>query len=154
MINAADELADEALRGKAYEVVKEVLGDIVDKAFDPNGCMYNGIDLVTGQTSPVHVWWAAAEAVSAMLCGYDLTGEEKYLTACERQIAFIDKWFVNRETGDWYNNILSDGTGGHVCDGQHGFDKLNLGKCPFHNGQMCLETMRRVESMLQKKGEV
>ena len=72
------------------------------------------------------------------------------MEACEKQIDFIEKYFVNRETGDWYNNIRSDETGGHLSDGQHGMDKLNPGKCPFHNGQMCLEVMRRADKMLGK----
>ena len=53
-----------------------------------------------------------------------------------------------REHGDWYNNILVDQDGGRVVDGMHGFDKLNGGKCPFHNSQMCMEVMARCEKLL------
>ncbi len=148
IINIVDELQFSDIREKAYKVVTDVLTQVVENAFDPNGCMYNGASFEAGPTGRVHVWWAMAEAVSAMLCGYDITGEERFLDACEKQIDFIEKWFVNRETGDWYNNILSDETGGHLSDGQHGFDKLNPGKCPFHNGQMCLEVMKRSDRLL------
>ena len=149
-INIVDELKLDDIKERTYKVVSEVLENIVENAFDPNGCLYNGANLDTGEKGNVHVWWAVSEAVSAMLCGYDMTGEDKYLEACEKQIDFIEKYFVNRETGDWYNNIRSDETGGHLSDGQHGMDKLNPGKCPFHNGQMCLEVMRRADKMLGK----
>ena len=149
-INIVDELKLDDIRDRTYTVVSEVLENVVENAFDSNGCMYNGATLDTGEIGSVHVWWAVSEAVSAMLCGYDITGDIKFLDACERQIDFIEKYFVNRETGDWYNNIRSDETGGHLSDGQHGMDKLNPGKCPFHNGQMCLEVMKRVDKMLGK----
>ena len=148
LINIVNELKLDDIRERTYQVVSEVLRNVMNNAFDLNGCLYNSANLETGETGNVHVWWAASEAVSAMLCGYDITGEERFLTACEKQIAFIEKYFVNRETGDWYNNIYSDETGGHLSDGQHGMDKLNPGKCPFHNGQMCLEVMRETGKML------
>lgn len=153
LINIVDELGLDDIKERTYQVVSEVLENVVEHGFDLNGCLYNGVNLATGETGNVHVWWAVSEAVSAMLCGYDLTGKSKFLDACEKQIEFIEKYFVNRETGDWYNNIRSDETGGHLSDGQHGTDKLNPGKCPFHNGQMCLEVMRRVDKMLETNKE-
>lgn len=153
LINIVDELGLDDIKERTYQVVSEVLENVVEHGFDLNGCLYNGVNLATGETGNVHVWWAVSEAVSAMLCGYDLTGKSKFIDACEKQIEFIEKYFVNRETGDWYNNIRSDETGGHLSDGQHGTDKLNPGKCPFHNGQMCLEVMRRVDKMLETNKE-
>ena len=150
IINIVNDIGDNELKKKAHTIVKDVLDKIVNTAFDANGALYNGVDLISGETGNVHVWWTQAEAVSAMLCGYELTYEDKYLDACEKQIDFIEKYFVNKETGDWYNNMLSDETGGHLSDGQHGFDKLNPGKCPFHNGQMCLETIDRVTRILNQ----
>lgn len=153
LVNIVDELKLEDIRERTCQVVSEVLENVVENAFDLNGCLYNGVNLSTGETGDVHVWWAVSEAVSAMLCGYDMTGRVKFLDACEKQIGFIEKYFINRESGDWYNNIRSDKTGGHLSDGQHGMDKLNPGKCPFHNGQMCLEVMRRTDKMLGKRQE-
>jgi hypothetical protein len=139
---------DEALIARTEEVLRELLYQVLENDFDPWGALYNGGDLTKPERSPVHVWWAEAEAVSAMLCGYSLTGDEHFLTACEKQVSIIDKYFVNREHGDWYNNILVDEEGGRVVDGMHGFDKLNSGKCPFHNSQMCMEVIARVEKIL------
>lgn len=151
VVNAAREVGDEALQEKVKTVVTDVLYHVLDNDFDPYGSLYNGGDLVTGEKQPTHVWWAQAEGVSAMLCGYALTGDERFLTACEGQANFIENYFVNREHGDWYNNILADENGGHVVDGMHGFDKLNPGKCPFHNSQMCFEVMERTAMLLKQE---
>ena len=64
---------------------------------------------------------------------------------------YIEKYFVDRIHGDWHNNVIVDETGLHIVDGMHGFDKLNGGKCPFHNSQMCFEVMERTARLLKKE---
>lgn len=151
-VNAARLVGGKALQETIKAVVTDVLYHILGHNFSPYGSLYNGGDLVTGEKNPKsHVWWAQAESVSAMLCGYALTGDEQFLSACETQADFIEKYFVNWEHGDWYNNILVDETGGHIVDGMHGFDKLNPGKCPFHNSQMCFEVMERTAALLRQE---
>lgn len=151
-VNAARLVGGKALQEKIKAVVTDVLYHVLGHDFSPYGSLYNGGDLVTGEKKPKsHVWWAQAESVSAMLCGYALTGDEQFLSACETQADFIEKYFVNREHGDWYNNILVDETGGHIVDGMHGFDKLNPGKCPFHNSQMCFEVMEHTAALLRQE---
>lgn len=151
-MNVCSLIGDSDLTERMTNIVTDVLKNVLASDFDPYGSLYNGGDLVTGDREPTHVWWAQAEAVTAMLCGYELTGDEKFLSACEKQADFIEKYFINREHGDWYNNILVDEEGGHIVDGMHGFDKVNGGKCPFHNSQMCFEVMERTDRLI-KKGE-
>lgn len=145
--NAARILQRSDLQDKVSEVCRPVLTQVLEHDYDPWGSLYNDVDLATGEHTPSHVWWAQAESVTAMLYGYELTGDERFLTACEKQADYIEKYFVNRENGDWYNNIIVDDTGRHIVDGMHGFDKLNGGKCPFHNSQMCFEVMERTARM-------
>lgn len=150
---AAVLVGDPELLATTEKVCRELVDQIETHDFDPYHSMYNGEDLETHYRDPKHVWWAQAEAVTSMFFGYELTGEERYLTACEKQVEFIDQYFVNREYGDWYNNIVVDEEGGHVVDGMHGLDKLNGGKCPFHNSQMCFEMISRADRLLGGKTE-
>ncbi len=136
---------------KMRQISIQVLGKVLERDFDSYGSLLNGGDLVTGQTEKSHVWWAQAEAVTAMLCGYELTENPAFLEACEKQARYIDQYFVNREHGDWYNNVIVDEQGWRVVDGMHGFDKLNGGKCPFHNSQMCFEVMDRTDSLMNRR---
>lgn len=149
VMKVADMVGDEALTAKLKAIITDVLYNVAKNDFDPYDSMYNGCNLETGEKDPSHIWWAQAEAVTAMLCGFELTGDELFLDRCEKQVDYIDKYFVNREHGDWYNNILVDETGCHIVNGMHGLDKLNGGKCPFHNSQMCFEVMVRCDRMLK-----
>jgi len=148
-LDVADLVGTEKQNHIMKSLVHQVLEQALRHDFDAYGSLYNGCDLIDNQREISHVWWAQAEAVTAMLCSFELTGEEAYLTACEKQAEFIERFFVDREHGDWYNNIVVDGTGWHVVDGMHGFDKLNSGKCPFHNSQMCFEVMRRTQRLMK-----
>lgn len=149
-VKVAELVCGEALQARVKDVCVKVLTHVLEQDFDPMGSLYNGGDLLTGQREQSHIWWAQAEAVTAMLCGYELTGQERFLDACRTQAAYIDRYFVNREHGDWYNNIIVDDTGPHIVDGMHGLDKLNSGKCPFHNSQMCFEVMARTDRLLKQ----
>ena len=149
-LTVANLVGDDKLKADMRNVVTQVLEQALTADFDPWGSLYNGGDLVTGDREKSHVWWAQAEAVTAMLTGYQLTGNEEFLRACEKQADYIEKYFVNRKHGDWYNNIVVDEDGWANVDGMHGFDKLNGGKCPFHNSQMCFEVMARCDALLKE----
>lgn len=151
LMNAANLLGKPDLIAKVQTVCKDVLAHVLKNDFDAWGSLQNGEDLLTGEREKSHVWWAQAESVTAMLLGYELTGDAHYLDACEKQVDYIEKYFINREHGDWYNNVIVDETGWHIVDGMHGFDKLNGGKCPFHNSQMCFEVMERTDRMMAKE---
>jgi cellobiose epimerase len=141
-------VGEESLISEMKTVCTDVLRQVLADDFDPWHSLYNGTDLSTGKRELSHVWWAQAEAVTAMLFGYQLTGDEAFLTACENQLAYIENYFVDKVHGDWYNNVVVDEAGWRVVDGMHGLDKLNGGKCPFHNSHMCFEVIRRVDAIL------
>lgn len=155
-MDIARSTGEEELIAKMGAVCEKVLRRVLEKDFDRYGSLINGGELskeaASSPAAPAapesHIWWAQAEAVTAMLFGYELTGDECFLDACDRQLAFIEKYFVNKKDGDWYNNILVDETGCHIVDGMHGLDKLNSGKCPFHNAHMCFDVIKRTETLL------
>ena len=149
-LDVAKLVGDQALLNKIVDNDIKVLRRVLEIGYGPYGGMYNAYDVDTMEFTKMYTWWVEAESAMAMLCGYQLTGDEAFLTACEGQLDFIEKYFVNEEHGDWYNNITVDEEGRHIVDGSHGFDKLNAGKCPFHNSHMCFDIIRRVDAMLSE----
>lgn|GEM_PF-671616 len=158
ILKVADLVGNDKLTGQVKVVCEDVLHTILNRDFDPwgglyNGCEFEGTAVKPDSLSPSHIWWAEAEAVTAMLCGYELTRDQKYLDACIRQADYLNRFFVNRTYGDWYSNVEVTEKGSKIVDGMHGTDKLNTGKCPFHNSQMCFEVIWRTQRMLQRVKE-
>lgn len=149
-MDVAELTGDEALIARMKEICTIVMNRVLEIGIDPWGSLYNGYDIETMEKEKSHVWWAQSEGGNALLFAYWLTGDERFLNACEKQIDYIDKYFINRDHGDWYNNIVVDETGWHEVDGMHGHDKLNAGKCPFHNSHLSFDIIRRVNDILIK----
>ena len=149
-MDVAEAVGDSEIIAKMKETCTIVLNRVLEIGFDKWHSLYNSYNIETGEKEKSHVWWAQAEAANAMIFGYSLTGDERFLDACEKQVDYIEKYFVNREHGDWYSNIIVDEEGWRIVDGSHGFDKLNAGKCPFHNSHMCFDIIRRVDEILAR----
>lgn len=148
-VDIAEQLGEQELLEKTKVCCKAALETVYQKAIGPFGNFINSGDLVTGEMGTELVWWAQAEGVTGMLCAYQLTGDEKYLDASEKILSFIERGFVNEKDGDWYNSFTIDENGVlTMIDGMHGTDKLNGGKCPYHNSRMCMEVMTRTDLLL------
>ena len=50
---------------------------------------------------------------------------------------FIKDSLVDREKGEWFWSIKSDGSVNREDD------KAGFWKCPYHNGRMCMELIER-----------
>jgi mannobiose 2-epimerase len=149
MLDIAEQLADEELLAKTREIVLATLETVYQNAIGKFGNFIGYVDLETGQKSDELIWWSQAEGVSGMFVAYQLTGNEKYLDAADTILTFIEKNYLNEKDGDWYSSFLIDDQG-HLTmiPGEHDTDKLNAGKCPYHNSRMCLELMARADKLL------
>ncbi len=149
-VEIAETLGNDELTAKIKSEVADMLTRLRDECYDPYGALYDAGNYECEHTSKSHCWWAQAESVTAMFCGYYLTGDTRFLDRCEGQIKYLEKYFINRTHGDWYSDVIVDVNGWRLTEGSHGYDKLNAGKCPFHNGQMSFEVMRLTASQLMR----
>ena len=83
------------------------------------------------------VWWVQAEALVGFLNAYEHTHEQRYLDAVRSQWKYIREKIIDpREGSEWFWSVREDGTP---------IEKpiVEPWKCPYHNGRMCIEVLRR-----------
>jgi mannobiose 2-epimerase len=82
-------------------------------------------------------WWIQAEALVGYLNAWERTGEARYREAVISQWRFIKTAMIDRRPGsEWYGYLREDGTPIEL-------PIVEPWKCPYHNGRMALEVMRR-----------
>ena len=86
------------------------------------------------------MWWVQAEAVVGFLNGYKRhANERKYLEAAADIWKYIKEYVIDKRQGsEWYFEVDENG---------EPIEKpiVEAWKCPYHNGRMCLEVMRRLK---------
>lgn len=91
-----------------------------------------------GTDDTTRVWWVQAEAVLGFVNEYAKSGEAKYAEAAADIWQYINEKLVDkRPGGEWF-----------WCLDAHGAPRpqkpiVEPWKCPYHNGRLCLELMRR-----------
>lgn len=131
---ACEVIGDDSLTEKVSAMNKRVVANIAKIAYE-NNSLNN--ERENEKINKIRVWWVQAEAVVGFLNGYQKYGEEKYLEMAENIWGYIKSELVDkREGGEWHSQIEEDGkpTVKPVVDPW---------KCPYHNGRMCLEVLKR-----------
>ena len=91
-----------------------------------------------GVTNQHRIWWVQAEALMGFLNAWEKTGDRRYEDATRAQWRYIRDVLVDRRPGsEWYWYMHEDG--------RPGSDRpiVEPWKCPYHNGRMALELIRR-----------
>ncbi|MGN0339266.1 MAG: AGE family epimerase/isomerase [Lachnospira sp.] len=112
------------------------------------GAYLHGIDRVyhamnneceNGCVDGKKVWWVQAEAVTGFFNAYENNPEKvEYLHISEQIWSYIRENIIDRNSGEWIENIESDNT---VKPDQA---LVHPWKCPYHNGRMCIEMIQRL----------
>lgn len=86
------------------------------------------------------VWWVQAETIVALVNAYEkMPGHPEYLEKAEKVWAYVKKYLINYEAGgEWHSETDPDGT-------DHRRPMVSLWKCPYHNGRMCMEVLKRLD---------
>jgi mannobiose 2-epimerase len=103
-----------------------------------NGGLFSGCT-ATGKTHPKKEWWPQAEAVVGFYNAYELSGDRKYFDAADYIWDYIEKYFMDREHGEWHNELNLN----NKPDTE--MPKAGFWKCPYHNGRACFELIRRMK---------
>lgn len=129
-------LGEKVFEDKIYPITKELTAEIYKTAFD--GHSLNN-ECVKGIVNTSRIWWVQAETVVGFQNGYqkDPTKTE-YLEAARQEWEYIKEYvWDKREGGEWFWEV--------DLNNQPASRKpiVEPWKCPYHNGRMCLEVIRR-----------
>ena len=134
-----DVLSDDAYEKKMSPITRDLTDQIYKVAF-------NGSSLANecekGVVNDWRIWWVQAETVVGFLNGYEKTGRDEYLGAAENVWQFIKENLIDKRDGyeagrEWYWRVRPDGTPDETKP------IVEPWKCPYHNGRMCFEVIRR-----------
>lgn len=137
--------ACEVLEDKAYFTeMRPVIDGLAEGALErgiDNGCHAMNNECENGKTDLKKVWWVQAEAVTGFYNAYrDHPERAEFLTASENIERYIKDYVIDSKTGEWIENISPDNTA------PAGQALAHAWKCPYHNGRMCIEMIRRLSS--------
>jgi mannobiose 2-epimerase len=139
LCEAAEVLGDRAVLKRVREAAMTKAQAVYEQGLDTDGGLLYEADK-TGISDTDKHWWPQAEAVVGFLNAYQLSGKRHFLDAAERSWAFIDKYIVDHEHGEWFWLVSRLGVPSH----EH--YKVDPWKCPYHNSRACFEVMERVDA--------
>lgn len=129
-------LGEKEYEDKIYPITKELTAEIYKTAFD--GHSLNN-ECVKGVVNTSRIWWVQAETVVGFQNGYQKdSSKTEYLEAARQEWEYIKEYvWDKREGGEWFWEV--------DLNNQPASRKpiVEPWKCPYHNGRMCLEVIRR-----------
>lgn len=128
-------LGDDMLKEKYADMTSDLADNTLHNAFD--GCSLPQ-ECEAGVVNEDRVWWVQAEAVNGFLNEYlKDPAREEFKKAAIAQWEYIKQNVIYKDGGEWYNQLDKDGR-------PYGnMPVVGPWKCPYHNGRMCLEVIRR-----------
>lgn len=129
-------LDDEEYTAKILPILHAVRDCTLEKAFNGhylyNECGQEGVDKTA-------VWWVQAETIVALVNAWQKNPDHpEYLEKAESVWEFVKEYLIDREAGgEWRSETDPDGT-------DHRRPMVSLWKCPYHNGRMCMEVLKRL----------
>lgn len=131
-----DILGEKTYEEKMLPIILDLTGQIYKAAFDGHSLAN---ECEKGMVNQDRIWWVQAETVVGFLNGYQLVPERReYLDAARSEWEFIKKYVIDkREGSEWYRTVTKSG------EPAAGEPIVESWKCPYHNGRMCFEVIRR-----------
>ena len=136
---ACEVIGDPAITAKFAEMNKAIVKNIADIAYDKaSGSLLNERD--KDKINTWRIWWVQAETVIGFMNAYQKHyGGKEYFEISSSVWKFIQEHIIDkRPGGEWHSQIDDNWK---PADFKPMVDPW---KCPYHNGRMCMEMMRRL----------
>lgn len=128
-------LGVEEYQEKISPITKDLTAQIYQVAFDGRSVAN---ECENGVVNDHRIWWVQAEAIVGFLNGWMKSPlREEYLCAAKNIWDFIKSKLVDpREGSEWYWEVTPQGI-------PYERAIVEPWKCPYHNGRMCMEVIKR-----------
>ncbi len=131
-----DVIGDEELTARISVITKALTECIYKKAYTDQG-VWNEEEC--GVVDKRKIWWVQNEAVVGFINGYQRDNNKtEYLEAARSVWEFCEKFQIDKRSGsEWFGTL--DVNNNPLVEE----DVAGPWKCPYHNGRMCFEVIRR-----------
>ena len=131
-------LSDKHYEEKLTPITKALTQQIYNVAFDGHSLAN---ECENGVVNTHRIWWVQAETIVGFLNGFQKSPEkQEYLDAARAQWEFIKEHVIDKRKGsEWFWEVDEQGRP------YEGRPIVEPWKCPYHNGRMCLEVIKRME---------
>ena len=134
MDHTLEVLGDDGLTARIRPLLLSMAEHTYEAAFTDHGFCNESEN---GKVDTTRIWWVQAEALLGFLNAWEKTGDERYKEAVRSQWRYIrDVLCDRREGSEWFWSIRENGT-------PNSKPIVEPWKCPYHNGRMCFEVIRR-----------
>ena len=134
MDRACEVIGDESLTKRVSEMNEVIVTNIAERAYEKSSL---NNESEHGIINKLRIWWVQAEGVVGFFNAYQKYENVRYLDISHAIWEYIKKNIIDkREGGEWYSQVDESGK----PDGKPIVDPW---KCPYHNGRMCLEIIKR-----------
>lgn len=132
---ACEVIGDEKLAKKFAGMNSKIVEKIADVAFE-NGALNNEVE--HGVVNKWRIWWVQAEGVVGFLNAYQKYDNARYIDISHALWEYIKGNIIDpREGGEWYSQVDEQGNYAKFKP------EVDPWKCPYHDGRMCLEVIKR-----------
>ena len=130
-------LGDKAYTEKLSPITADLARNVKKVAFDGHS-LANECD--KGVVNTDRIWWVQAETLIGFINAYQKdTSQTDFLEAARAEWDFIKTYSIDhREGSEWFSGVAADGS-----PDPKRREIVEPWKCPYHNGRMCIEVIRR-----------
>ena len=132
---ACEVLKNQDLISEFSKITTTIANNSLANALD-NGALNN--QFCRGEVDKTRVWWVQCEGIIGCLNEFKKVGDQRYLDIAIMLWQYSKKYLIDkREGSEWYWNV--DEKGNPIV----GEPIVEPWKCPYHNGRMCMEVIKR-----------
>ena len=138
MDRGVEVLGENKYEEKLTPITKDLTAEIYKVAFDGHSLAN---ECEKGVVNVHRIWWVQAETVIGFLNGWQKDpSRTEYLEAAKSEWQFIKDHVMDKRQGsEWFWEVDPSGKP------YEGRPIVEPWKCPYHNGRMCFEVIRRLE---------